>query len=208
MPSVLSAGAAGRPFPPCPPEWAWRPIPPPFTYGNGLPTTPAVAQATLRGRALWQSRAALRPSLSAACQGCAASASARPRPRLRGRGHSTKPLERRADNSASNHAQPESPQARPRGSERDGDANPVGKRRRVGRSGRPGGHGGIRIPVALAQRKQLSKGNSDSNSNSNSNSPSRRRNTPHHSQAVRLRPSRHHHRRFGHPLQHHPLARP
>jgi hypothetical protein len=43
----------------------------------------------------------------------------------------------------------------PTRSERDGDANPVGQGGGRGRSGRPGGHGGIRIPVALAQHQQL-----------------------------------------------------
>ncbi len=140
--SVPASGAAGRPFPPCPPRWALRPIAPPLPTEMAYPPLPTLVAAVLartRSQGAERSFASKLLRVSAffqRTQGLAATSQF----------HAA-------------HARRSTKQASttPTTSERDGDANPVGGRRRAGRSGQAGGHGGIRIPVALAQHRQLSK---------------------------------------------------
>jgi hypothetical protein len=112
---------------------------PPVTYGNGLPTT---------------------PDASGGCAGADAIASFRTVCRaealVRGRAPATPARARREDPvpSSARMAMLQASQQDPPRSERDGDANPVGQGGGQGRSGPAGGHGGIRIPVALAQHTQ------------------------------------------------------
>jgi hypothetical protein len=115
-----------------------RPLAPPATYGNGLPTTPDASGGCACADAISSSRTVCRIEALARARAPATCATIRrddPVP------SSAKLAKLQASTILTR-------------SERDGDANPVGSRRRAGRSGQPGGHGGIRIPVALAQHQK------------------------------------------------------
>jgi hypothetical protein len=119
-----------------PPRTPERPPPPPAPSGNGLPTTPDASGGCAGADAIASFRTVCR--VKALVRGRA--------PAMPARARRDDPVPSSARMAMLQASQNHSPR-----SERDGDANPVGKGGGQGRSGPAGGHGGIRIPVVLAQ---------------------------------------------------------